>query len=343
MQTPTRPDGRHVPTIDKITPQIFADVVASAQPVVFKACVAHWPLVQQALVSDQAAVDYLKRFDNGRPAQVWLGDPAIKGEFFYGDTLDELNFHKVTALISPTLDHLLSHAGQEGAPSVFIQSMSIADHLPGLVPLGALDLLPEVAPRIWIGNRLRVQTHYDPVDNIACLAAGRRRFTLFAPEQLANLYIGPMNKTIAGAPISLARLEDPDFERFPRLREALDNAWYADLEPGDAIYIPYFWWHHVQSLTPFNVLVNYWWNDLAAEHADAMDAFVNALLSVRRLPEKRRDIWKTMFAHYVLEADGDPAAHMAPSDRGILGTLSDAEAQTMKQQLLARLSARWKG
>ncbi len=343
MQTSTPSADRQVLTLDKVTPEIFAEVVSKGQPAVFKGAVAHWPLVQQARISDQAAVDYLKRFDSGRPTQVWLGDPAIKGEFFYGSTLDELNFHKVTAPISATLDHLLGLAAEEAPPSVFIQSMSIAENLPGLVPLGALDLLPGISPRIWIGNRLRVQTHYDPVDNVACLAAGKRRFTLFAPEQLANLYIGPLYKTIAGAPISLASLEEPDFERFPRLREAMDNAWYADLEPGDAIFIPYFWWHHVRSLTPFNVLVNYWWNDLSVEHADAMDAFIHAMLTVRRLPEGRRDIWKSMFAHYVLEGNGDPAAHMAESDRGILGTLSDAEANIMKQQLLTRLTARWKG
>ena len=30
------------------------------------------------------------------------------------------------------------------------------------------------------------------------------------------------------------------------------SAQTAELEPGDAIYIPYFWWHHVRSLTGFN-------------------------------------------------------------------------------------------
>ena len=29
--------------------------------------------------------------------------------------------------------------------------------------------------------------------------------------------------------------------------------------PGDAIYIPPLWWHHVESLGQFNVLVNYWY------------------------------------------------------------------------------------
>ena len=342
MQASIPSAGRQVPAIENVTPDVFAALRAQGKPAVFKGLARHWTLVEQAKLSDQAAVEYLKGCDNGRPTEVWLGDPAIKGEFFFGHTLDELNFHRFSASLSPTLDHLCDLKGQENPPALFIQSMSVADHLPSLLPPDAMSLLPGVSPRIWIGNRTRVQTHYDPVENIACLAAGRRRFTLFAPDQLKNLYIGPLYKTIAGAPTSLASLENPDFERFPRLREALANAWYADLEPGDALYIPYFWWHHVQSLTPFNILVNYWWDDAAGEHADAMDAFINALLSVRSLSSGKRAIWANMFAHYVLETDGDAAAHIDVSDRGILGPLSDEEASTMKQQLLARLIARWK-
>ncbi len=336
--------GRRIPVIEDVTPEVFAEVVAGGQPAVFKGVVAHWPLVAQARISNVAAAACLKSFDNDRPAQVWVGDPAIKGEFFYGNTLDELNFRKLHAPLSASIDHLLGIAGEANPQAVFVQSLSIADHLPGLLSEHRLGLLPTtVMPRIWIGNRLRVQTHYDPVDNIACLVAGRRRFTLFAPDQLPNLYIGPLSKTIAGAPISLAHLENPDFARFPRLREALDNAWIADLEPGDGLYIPYFWWHHVQSQTPFNILVNYWWDRAPDEHAEAVDAFTHALLTVKRLPEGKRDIWKTMFEHYVFATFGDPAEHLPEADKGVLGPLSHADLAKMKQGLLARLNGRWGG
>ena len=328
--------------IDHVTPEIFATVVAQGRPVVFRGAVAHWPLVRQAKLSAHAAGACLKGLDNGRPTQVWLGDPAIKGEFFYGNTLNELNFRKIQAPLSATIDHLLDLESHEDPQAVFIQSLGIADHLPGFLRDHDLGLLPPtVMPRIWIGNRLRVQTHYDPVDNIACLAAGRRRFTLFAPDQLPNLYIGPLYKTIAGAPISMASLENPDFDRFPRLRQAMDNAWIADLEPGDAIYIPYFWWHHVQSQTPFNILVNYWWDRAPTDHAEANDAFMHALLTLKQLPPEKRDIWKTMFEHYVFEGFGDPAAHLPEADKGVLGQMPEPEVVGMKQSLLARLKGRW--
>ena len=334
--------GNAMSVIAGVTPEIFAEVVAQGQPAVFKGAVADWPLVQQALVSNEAVGDGLKGLDSGRPAQVWVGDPAIRGEFFYGNSLDELNFRKIQVPLSVSIDHLLALENDDNPQAVFIQSLSIADHLPGFLRDHSLSLLPsDVMPRIWIGNRLRVQTHYDPVDNVACLVAGRRRFTLFAPDQLPNLYIGPLYKTIAGAPISMASLENPDFERFPRLRDAMDNAWIADLEPGDAIYIPYFWWHHVQSQTPFNILVNYWWDQAPGEHAEANDAFMHALLTIKQLSSGKRDIWKTMFDHYVFESFGDPAAHLGDADKGVLGAMPEAEIARMKQGLLARLMGRW--
>ena len=52
----------------------------------------------------------------------------------------------------------------------------------------------------------------------------------------------------------------PDFARFPRFAKALEVAQVAELSPGDAIFIPRDWFHHVEALDRFNVLVNYWWD-----------------------------------------------------------------------------------
>ena len=75
-----------------------------------------------------------------------------------------------------------------------------------------------VLPRIWLGNAITTPTHLDEWNNIGCVVAGRRRFTLFPPEQIANLYIGPLDFAPTGAPMSLVSLHEPDFERFPRFR-----------------------------------------------------------------------------------------------------------------------------
>lgn len=332
----------HIACIEDVKTARFAEIVREALPVVLKSMASDWPLVRQARQSDQAAVDYLKAFDSGKPVPVWIGEPEIRGEFFYGDTPGKLNFRKAPASISATLDHLLTLVNEDNPRSVYIQSLPVSDHIPGFHDAHRLDILPGIEPRIWIGNRLRIQTHYDPVDNVAVLAAGKRRFTLFAPDQTPNLYVGPLERTVAGAPVSMAAIENPDFKRFPRLRTALDNAWYADLEPGDGIYIPYMWWHHVQSLTSFNILINYWWDAEPSHNADAMDAFIHAVLTLKRLPEGKRAIWKTMFDHYVFETDGDPVAHLAEADKGALGSLTDDEVEARRQHLLSRLASKWK-
>ena len=76
--------------------------------------------------------------------------------------------------------------------------------------------MPPIVPRLWLGNAIRVATHYDLMENIGVVVAGRRRFTLFPPDQLANLYMGPLELTPAGTPVSLVDPDAPDLARFPR-------------------------------------------------------------------------------------------------------------------------------
>ena len=111
-------------------------------------------------------------------------------------------------------------------------------------------LAPETPPRIWLGTALNVSSHYDTFDNLACVIAGRRRFTLYAPELIGRLYVGPIDRTMAGPPVSLAASSAPDDARFPLFREVRDQAWVCELGPGDALYLPKLWWHQVESLAP---------------------------------------------------------------------------------------------
>ena len=107
----------------------------------------------------------------------------------------------------------------------------------------------------------------------------------------------------------------------------------VELDPGDALYIPFGWWHEIHALSPVNVLVNYWWHDDTGRHASAYDALFHAILAIRDIPAEQRAVWRTLFDHYVFGTSGDPVAHLAPGDRGSLGALDDALVARIRQAI----------
>jgi hypothetical protein len=268
-----------------------------------------------------------------------LGDPSIQGRFFYSSDMRGFNFERREMQLAQALQHLLESLQIERAPAAYIESTPIADHLPGFTTENALPLLPaSVAPRIWIGNAVTAQTHFDLQDNVACVVAGRRRFTLFPPDQLPNLYAGPFDFTLSGPPVSMVSLHEPDLARYPRFAEAQAHSQVAELGPGDALYIPYFWWHHVESLRTFNVLVNYWWNTARTLGGSPFDCLLHGILTLRDLPPAQRDAWRIVFEHFVFQRNGDPMEHLAPEHRGLLGAMTPERAREIKSILVRLLS-----
>jgi hypothetical protein len=160
---------------------------------------------------------------------------------------------------------------------------------------------------------------------------------LFPPDQVANLYLGPWDNTLAGVPCSMVNLEAPDFDRYPRFRHALQHVQVAELEPGDALFIPFAWWHHVESLAPFNVLVNYWWNDQKAP-LNVADSLLHALFAIRDLPPEQRAVWRSLFDYYVFQTSGDPLGHLPPEHRGLMGARGEQALRTVRTLLLRSLS-----
>lgn len=285
-------------------------------------------------------VDYIKRLGVSRTVNAMVGPPQIKGRFFYSDDFQGFNFGSENVAIGTALDTLLSLADDPQPPAIALQAMYVPDIMPSFLADNPMPLLGgDIAPRIWIGNRSMVATHFDNNYNIACVVGGRRRFTLFPPEQVANLYIGPLLRTPGGSPISTVDLREPDLARFPRFREALDSAGEAVLDPGDAIYIPILWWHGVESLDPLNVLVNYWWNDASPAHHKPILSLVHSMALMSELPADQREVWRRFYDHFVFQADGDPGAHLPADLRDVMGKLSPAE----RDQVIAFVAERLKG
>lgn len=308
------------------------------QPAVLRGLASDWPAVRAARTSDQRIVDYLRAFAAGARVQVIVGDPEIEGRYFYSDDMRGLNFTQGTSPFESFLDRLLRDLDNPRPFAVAVQSAPVPELAPGFDAENRIDLVDaSVVPRIWMGNAIRVAAHYDLRENIGCVVAGRRRFTLFPPDQIANLYVGPFELTPAGTPISLVDPLAPDLARFPRFADALAVAQQAELEPGDAIYIPFHWWHAVDSLAPLNLFVNYWWNPASTDGGNPYDALMHGMLALRGLPADQRAAWRVAFDHYVFGVNGDPAEHLPEHARGVMGPATPRLIERMRATLIQAL------
>jgi len=220
--------------------------------------------------------------------------------------------------------------------------MPVRRHLPALaaeISMPLLDPGRDMLVSLWLGNRTRTAAHWDLPQNLACVVAGGRRFTLFPTEQLRNLYVGSLDSTLAGQPTSLVDVEAPDLTRFPRFAKALEAAESAELEPGDALYLPSLWWHAVTGLDEVGAMVNFWWRDGEPPLLTPLNALYHALITMKDLPPAERERWRVMFDHYVFQDDGDPAAHLPEQARGILGKRTPELVRRVRK-MLAEILAR---
>ncbi|MFT3757129.1 MAG: cupin-like domain-containing protein [Pseudoxanthomonas sp.] len=306
------------------------EVLGRSEPAVLRGLCRDWPLVRAARRSDSEFAGMLAALDSGAPVDTLVMPPEAGGLVGYSAGMERFNYRHFRVPITEVLQRLAKYSriADQPVPGVAMQSALVADCLPGLLQTHSLPFLDAgVQPRIWIGNKVTTPTHFDGSHNIAVVACGRRRFTLFPIEQVANLYIGPLDFAPTAAAVSMARLDEPDFERFPKLEEALRHARVAELEPGDALYMPPLWWHHVESLERLNALVNYWWRNPAP--GNGLSALAHCLLAFKSLPRGERDAWKTLLQHYVF-GDDDIASHIPPERRGLLGEPDAAAMDRMK-------------
>ena len=319
--------------------ELPAELLTADRPYVIRGAFAHWPVVHAARQSDEALARYLLGLYNGMRVGLFQLPPEARGRAFYADeTLSSFNFVRQIATLDQVLTALLGLAGNPEGPALYVGATTVEAVMPAFLDANRLGLGARGAlVSLWLGNRSRVAAHYDLPDNLAVVAAGRRRFTVFPPEQIHNLYMGPLDPTPAGQPISLVDFSAPDFERFPRFAQALEAGEQAEMEPGDAIFIPSMWFHHIEALEPLNLLINAWWCQTPRHVDSPLIALQMALLSMRDLPEKERRIWQHHFNHFVFEADENTWAHIPPEARSLLGPIDETLSRQARNYLLGLL------
>ncbi len=320
------------------------EIAISGQPAILRGLIDAWPAVQAGRRSVGTLVDYLRRLDSGGPVDAIMTPPQAEGRIFYADGMNGFNFVRNRLSITAIAEQVLRYGAFAQPPAVAAQSALASDCLPGFAAENRLTVVDEdVLPRIWLGNAITTPTHLDEWHNIGCVVAGRRRFTLFPPEQIANLYIGPIDYAPTGAPMSLVSLHEPDLERFPRFRHALAAAVSAELNPGDAIFIPALWWHHVESLEPFNLLVNYWWHGIRGAEvgsASGFDCLALAILNLKSLPPATRAAWRALFDQYIFGSQEGVAEHIPDHRLGILGEHTASDAARRRERLAGQMLKR---
>jgi len=320
----------------------YAELLDAGQPAIIRGLVRDWPLARQT--SPEQAAAYLKSFYQGRPVVAFIARPELGGRFGYTLDATQLDFKSDRGSLEHYLELMLAHLDDADAPSWYIGSTDVDQFLPGFRAENDLELnhpMFESNPPMvsaWIGNRTTALAHHDMSHNIACCLVGRRRFVLFPPEQVGNLYPGPLEPTPGGQVVTMTDIDKPDFERFPGLREALAAAEVALLEPGDALFYPAMWWHQVNALESFNVMVNYWWNTVPDYMDTPQNTLLHGLLSLRDRPEQEKRAWRAMFDYYVFGDPGRAAGHLPETARGNLAPMDEIRARRLRAYLLRRLN-----
>ncbi|WP_334313481.1 cupin-like domain-containing protein [Psychrosphaera algicola] len=138
--------------------------------------------------------------------------------------------------------------------------------------------------------------------------------------------------------MSLVDFDQPDLVKYPKFQHAIDNALVASLEAGDALFIPSMWWHHVEGLTDFNVLITHWWRNSSAFMGKPDNALDLAILSLRNLPYEQRQAWKAIFEHYVFDHNEEDIQHIPNHAQGCLTLpMPELEARKLRAKLLEQL------
>jgi hypothetical protein len=329
-----------IETLEGVTRDAFDERIrAAGRPVLMKGLVEPWPAVEAANTSLDKLVDHLKALDIGATVPTFVAPPNIEGRYFYTPDMSRFNFERREAPFHAILDKLLEQRKDAQPMGIYAGASPTVQTLPAFATHNPMPLVDaDVVPKIWVGNSSKVAPHFDISENIACVVSGVRRFVIFPPDQIENLYVGPIDYNMAGQPASLVDMSNIDLEKFPKFEDAIQHAIIAELHPGDALYLPSLWWHFVESTGPLNVLVNYWFDQL--RDGSPMNVLALALLVLRDLPQNDKDAWRSVFEHYVFGHDAaKSAAHIPEAFRGVLADKSLERDRKIKAFLQAQLPA----
>ncbi|MCG8432628.1 MAG: cupin-like domain-containing protein [Gammaproteobacteria bacterium] len=166
-------------------------------------------------------------------------------------------------------------AAEQGDQDLYLNLQNIATNDVLLPPVAQLKDDFDVPPvfkdielrsvNIWMGNNQGTTTthlHHDYNDNLYVVVEGRKHFTIFPPEQAANLYPrGEIRhvqknglvryKSFADPPMPHFSRLDPDtvdLEKYPAYKQAETSRVDFHVEQHEILFLPAGWFHKVSSI-----------------------------------------------------------------------------------------------
>ena len=317
-----------------------AQVAAGTTPAVLRGGGGHWSSVSAGAEGPDAIERYLRHKDSGTPVYTIVGRPATQGRFGFSADTRTVNYDARQTPLSSALAHF--PAAAKGGFSVAVQAARARAVLTDWEAENRNTLAPaEAEPTIWISMKSSVAPHSDVHDNVAVVVAGSRRFTLFPPEHISNLYLGPLLSSPGGVPTSSVNFREPDLAAHPRFEQAERDAQSAILMPGDVIFIPALWWHGVESLERLNVLVNFWFGG-NRHGVSPSDAMAHAALAIASLPRQQRVRWLHYFEHLVFRLDEDPSAHLPGDLEDLISQPGEEQVRRLLNDIGQKLIAKYR-
>jgi ribosomal protein L16 Arg81 hydroxylase len=218
------------------TDLFFKQFYALNKPLIVRNAVKHWPAVKQwnaeYLIEKAGACDVQiqsRRTQNlnyeiqaSQHRQVTRFDDFVKQVFFGVESND------------------IYMTAQNGD----INGNALANLWPDLAPLPAIlnDATDVHRMFFWIGPRGTVTPlHHDLTNNLMAQVVGRKLVKLIAPDYLPYIY----NHYHCYSQVDP---ENVDLAKFPLFKRV--KVFDVEIGPGDLLFLPVGWWHHVRSLDP---------------------------------------------------------------------------------------------
>eukprot|EP00943_MAST-04B_sp_MAST-4B-sp1_P008815 g8815.t1 len=133
-----------------------------------------------------------------------------------------------------------------------------------------LNFGPLTTNALLIGQERSVTPlHYDEQDNFLHQVSGDKTCFLFDPSHFKYFYPHPLHHVCDRQ--SQINFDAIDFDRFSNLKNILCNdgksntckdklyhGYKCTLKPGDVLYIPKYWWHHITNSKNISIAINFW-------------------------------------------------------------------------------------